>query len=70
MMNEAALRQSIMRHLVDKFGVVETERFISSVIKEPMDYTKWRRNMYDGMTVRELSAKAMECHRQIHNANE
>jgi hypothetical protein len=55
-----------MQHLVDNFGVIETERFISSIIRDPMDYTKWRRNMYDGMTVRELSAKAMEYHNQTH----
>jgi hypothetical protein len=66
MMNEAVLKQSAMRHLIDKFGVVETERFISLVIKEPMDYTEWRKDMYDNMSARELSAKAMAYHDKIH----
>jgi hypothetical protein len=29
------------------------------------DYTEWRRDMYDGMSVRELSAKAMDDHNKI-----
>jgi hypothetical protein len=66
MMNEAVLKQSAMRHLIDKFGVVETERFISLVIKEPIDYTEWRKDMYDNMSVRELSAKAMDYHNKIY----
>jgi hypothetical protein len=66
MMNEAILKQSAMQHLIDKFGVVETERFISLVIKDPIDYTEWRKNMYGDMSVRELSAKAMAYHDKVH----
>jgi len=65
MINEAVLRKTVMQYLVEKFGIVETERFISSVIKEPMDYTKWRKTMYDGMSVEELSKKAMDYQSQI-----
>ena len=30
------------------------------VLKEPFDYTEWRKNLFDDMTVEELSEKAME----------
>ena len=34
------------RALVDLFGDVNAERFITLTIREPQDYTKWRENMY------------------------
>jgi hypothetical protein len=39
---------------MENFGVVQTERFISIIIKEPFDYTKWQRDLYKDMTVEEL----------------
>ena len=59
-MNEAVLKQSAMKCLIDNFGNVEAERFISLVIKEPFDYTKWQEGLYENMSVSELSKKAME----------
>ena len=59
-MTDTLLKQSMMQHLRDNFGHVQTERFISLIIKEPFDYTKWQENLYDGMGVEELSRKAME----------
>ena len=49
-----------MRVLLEGLGKVDAERFISLIIKEPFDYTKWQRNLFDGMSVRELSDVAME----------
>ncbi len=58
-MNESVLQQTAMKCLIQNFGIVDAERFISSVIKEPFDYTKWQENLYEDMTVKELSQKAM-----------
>ena len=46
--------------LVERLGVIETEIFISQVIREPIDYTKWQREHYAGMSVSELNKKAVE----------
>ncbi len=62
-MNETILKQSAMKCLIDNFGNVEAERFISLIIKEPFDYTKWQTTLYEDMTVEELSKKAMESRR-------
>ena len=59
-MTETVLRQSAMKCLIENFGIVEAERFISLIIKEPFDYTKWQENLYEDMTVKELSKAAME----------
>jgi len=58
-MTDTVLKQSVMKHLIEYFGNVETERFISLMIKEPFDYTKWQEELYANMTVEELSRKAM-----------
>jgi hypothetical protein len=67
MRNEAVLRKTITKHLVDKFGVIDTERYIASITRDPIDYTEWRRDMYDDLSIDELSAKAMAFHKELHN---
>ncbi|MBQ3038367.1 MAG: hypothetical protein IJD30_04220 [Clostridia bacterium] len=44
---------------LEGLGKVDAERFISLIIKEPFDYTKWQHELFDGMSVRELSNAAM-----------
>jgi hypothetical protein len=46
--------------LVERLGIIETEIFISQIIREPLDYTKWQREHYAGMSVSELNKKAVE----------
>jgi hypothetical protein len=41
-------------------GVVETERFIALIQREKFDYTKWRKNLFAGMSGEEISKRAME----------
>ena len=49
-----------MRLLLEGLGKVDAERFISLIIKEPFDYTKWQGELFSGMSVRELSRAAMD----------
>ena len=60
MMTDTALKQFIIKHLIVNFGHIQTERFISLMSKEPFDYTKWQEDLFEDMTVEELSKKAME----------
>jgi len=46
--------------LVERLGIIETEIFISQIIREPFDYTKWQREHYASMSVSELNKKAVE----------
>ena len=46
--------------LVERLGIVETEFFISQLIREPLDYTQWQREHYADMSVSELNQKAVE----------
>ena len=46
--------------LLEKLGSVETERFISVLIREKFDYTKWRRQYFDDVDAEEFNAAAAE----------
>ena len=57
---DAVIRQEGMNVLIEKLGKVDAERFISLIIREPFDYTKWQEDLFEDLTVRELSEKAMD----------
>jgi hypothetical protein len=60
MLAETALRREGMKLLRERFGLVEAERFIALMHRESFDYTEWRRDMFEGMSVREISSLAMQ----------
>ena len=64
MLTESVLRGEGMKILIERLGMVEAERFIALMNREPFDYTKWRRDMFAGMSVRELSQLAMRKYEQ------
>jgi len=41
-------------------GMVESERFVALIQREKFDYTKWRENLFDGLSGKEISKRAME----------
>ena len=41
-------------------GMVESERFVALIQRERFDYTKWRENLFDGLSGKEISKRAME----------
>ena len=60
-MTDTLLRSTAMSILRENLGIVETERFIALILKEPFDYTQWRTdNLHDDMSIDELSALATE----------
>jgi len=60
-MTDTLLKSKAMDVLVKSLGVVEAERFIMLVLKEPFDYTEWRRdNLSDDITVEELNRQATQ----------
>ena len=53
-----------MKCLRDGLGDIDSEEFISIIIRERFDYTKWRENLYDGMSMEELLDAAAEYERE------
>jgi hypothetical protein len=60
MITDTVLRDEGMRILSENLGLVEAERFISLIIREPFNYTEWQKNLYDNMSAEELFQKASE----------
>ena len=67
-MTETVLMKTGMKILIEHLGNIEAERFISALLREPFDYTEWRKdNLCVGMTVEEISKEAMRVHNQEAN---
>ena len=66
MKTDAVIRSEGMKILSEQMGLIEAERFISLILREPFNYTEWQRNLYEGMSVEELGTKAMEYWNKIH----
>lgn len=49
-----------MKCLTDQMGIVEAEQFISFIIREKFDYTKWQRGYFDRKTPEEISREASD----------
>jgi len=64
MITDSEIRQNGMKALIENLGLVEAERFITLLRREPFDYTEWRRGLWKGKSVRELSNEAMRFRRE------
>jgi hypothetical protein len=65
MKTDTVLRNDGMKVLLKNLGLVEAERFIMLIQREPFDYTKWQENLFEDMTIEEISEKAA-CFRVNH----
>lgn len=47
-----------MKCLTEQMGIIEAEQFISTIIREKFDYTKWQREYFNAKTPEEISSEA------------
>jgi hypothetical protein len=59
MMTDTEIRLKGFQVLAEYLGDVEAERFIALIQREPFDYTKWRQELDDDLSIEEISQKAM-----------
>lgn len=67
MLTETEIKLKGMKVLTRGMGKVEAERFISLLLREPFDYTKWQKDLFVDLSVKELSNMAME-HRKTYKS--
>ncbi len=60
MITDTEIKIKGLTALVNELGDVLTERFISLILKEPFDYTKWQRQLFIDTDLLSLSKKAMD----------
>jgi hypothetical protein len=63
-MTETVLMRTGMKILIERLGNIEAERFVSILLREPFDYTEWRKdNLCIGMTTKEISNEATKVYK-------
>ena len=58
--NDVILKNEGMRILAEQLGLVKAERFITLMIREPFDYTKWQRDLYKDVPLDDFLKNAMD----------
>ena len=60
MRTDSVVKADGMNILLEHLGRVDAERFITLIMQEPFDYTKWQANLFEELSVDELCDRAME----------
>lgn len=60
MMSNAEIMDRGINCLIEKLGTVNAERFISVLIQEKFDYTKWQRDRFDKMSSDDFNNEAVK----------
>ncbi len=58
-MTDTEIRLKGLQILAEYLGDIEAERFVALIQREPFDYTKWRQDLDDDLSIEEISQKAM-----------
>jgi hypothetical protein len=58
--NTAIVMEKGIDVLLKNLGVLDTEQFISTLLKEPFDYTEWSRKHYEDVDLHEFNMRAVE----------
>jgi hypothetical protein len=64
MLTDTEIKIKGFKELTESLGLVEAERFISLTMREPFDYTKWQRSLWQDKTVADTSSPAMNFRRE------
>ncbi len=64
MKSDTLIRYEGMKILREHLGLIEAERFITLIKREPFDYTMWQRGLWPGKSVDEIFEAAREFQKQ------
>jgi hypothetical protein len=65
MRTDTEIKMAGFELLSKNLGMVEAERFIALIQREKFDYTKWRENLFSGLSGEEISKRAMEFQKKL-----
>jgi len=60
MMGDIQIRNEGMKALRERLGIIDAEKFITIIRREPFDYTEWQRDLWKDKTVDELFKAAKD----------
>ncbi|MGL6194833.1 MAG: hypothetical protein ACRC2T_08435 [Thermoguttaceae bacterium] len=60
MKTDVVLRSDGMRILAQHLGIVEAERFVTLIKRDPFDYTQWRQGLFQGVSLDDFLERAKD----------
>lgn len=66
--SDVALSARCMDVLVQHVGLLETERFIAYLSRERADYTKWRQDQFEDLSLEELGRETRKSGKFVRSA--
>jgi hypothetical protein len=67
MKTETALKVEAIDLLIKTFGLLETERFITSIKSNNFDYTEWHKELWKDKSIDEIHRIAVEFENKKYN---
>ena len=64
MLTDTEIKSKGIQVLSEYLGDVEAERFITLIQREPFDYTKWRQDLDENLSINEISRNAILLRKQ------
>ena len=65
MKTDSEIKMAGLEILRNGLGIVEAEKFVALIQRERFDYTKWRSNLFEGLSGREISKEAMDFQKKL-----
>ena len=59
-LSSSELLKNGMQCLTEKLGIINAERFISIIIKEQFDYTKWQKTYFDNIKPQNFDSELLK----------
>lgn len=66
MITDTEIKIRGIQTLIAALGELDAERFITLLLREPFDYTKWQRNLWSDKSIEEISHMAMQSRPALH----
>ncbi|MCL2089017.1 MAG: hypothetical protein FWH14_06005 [Oscillospiraceae bacterium] len=66
MRTNTVLKSDGMRILAEHLGIVEAERFITLLRREPFNYTEWQREHFKDLTLDKFLSDTQEYREELH----
>ncbi|HPI88470.1 MAG TPA: hypothetical protein PK859_04110 [Spirochaetota bacterium] len=65
MKSDTIIKQEGFKALKEKLGDIDTERFIVLVNREKFDYTRWRKELFEDLSIDDLADRADKFSRSL-----
>ena len=53
-MTDTVLKRKGLDALTEALGLIDAERFISLILREPFNYTEWQHDLYEGVSLEDF----------------